>query len=478
MGSFSITAPGTQGIIQLSSTNGVAFAGQAYLAVGAPYTIAAQSPSFGGCPGFFKVTKMVFSWEGGSGRFILKNDPATGAVLTYCTFQSSVVDTRRTTYTWIPTIQGDTEHVNFILGSWFGSPTDVIDVTVFYDTGVQETASFTVNMQMPSMTMNFAYETDASTRYAFGPFVYYHIVEGQPHFDYTRITDWTDTNYLNGQTGYNYCLGSVGGVLSPDRISGVGDNTTNSDGVFYMIQKGNVRSQWTEVYDASSLSDIFTYTPSSPTDRGDNNYSLDQIDGNPGSYPWGWRGIVTNATAGSGELAVPPANSAPDQNNDNQSYYADNPGIFFNDVSTSPFTYTHFSNHYAFKTFFVWHPNGGIPIAVAGIDWNIDDDEDNPTARVTKSRLQSLSVPANWPRTASQTVGNVYGGPLYVTWDHRLQDLTGHGINVYIQRKPRSPSSAIPNQGPMGTGGQLGMINAAGLPNGLAANVGTMNTTL
>jgi hypothetical protein len=484
MAGFTLTASGTKGTIKLTSTNGSASGGQAYMSLGTLYTLEIFAPAFGGCT-LFNVTSITAQWAAGKGQFLRWADHDTGLILTETTYDHSITDTPGTTYNLSSQMVHDI-NVGFFLGiptvsyGQSSSISDTINVTANYDNGQQDTVGFVVNMQIPTMAMNMVFPTTASEKFDFGPFKDTHISGPTVVVDNVRVA-WNDANYLARTPDTQaYSLGGTAcGVPWPMQWSGTGNNTTSCDGAFYFVQlvsgsddKTGTFFVWKYIF--TTLANSSDYSPGSP-------YGLDSLRSSmgPSPYYWTWD-VYTNAPSGSGSLPVPPTNSNTDLNGNPISYYGDCPRLIVPDVTHTPWFVFEMHDTSNFQSNFVFQPNGGIPIIMKGFAWGISLSEDNATVFSSLLWKDAFTVPGNWTGSATYTSPISYDGPAYLKWNYVYDDLSTKTkkSSSYIKFFDRIAANG-PNVGPMGGAVAMdGNGGLPGLPRALAGNVSTMNTVI
>jgi hypothetical protein len=479
MGSFTITQNGPLGraTYTLSSSNGSVSGTpqQANLAVGAPFSMTQTAlPQSGVTPNISSV-QIAYSNPGGGGSFdlILKKN-VSGDTLAQCTFDLAEVNVASQPYNWNLSAASTVASQDFYIGK--GAPGNVIqlNLTVYFSNATIEATYFLVNIQAPVIqNINFTYPSAANNQFAFGPYQFSHKVGTNTVYDFTRL-DWGDPNYITGQSNISYAIGDASGGLAPWQISFQGNNTTSSDGVFYMLQKVNKATSAFQFHSNSTNEDAFGYS-STP------GYGLDNFPGNPGSYPWAYAGVVTNALAGSGLQAVPPPNSWIDPNGVGQSYYGDNPQNSLKDISLRKLVPTNFITSFYFTTYFTFQATGGIPIYIYFINWNLYSSHDNPTARSSLDWFKAVSTKSNWVGSdATYNVGSVISGPGYISWNFIAQDFTAGDNAAFIPHEIGVSPSWLTNIGPMSGGIPLYPVYGKSLPKPFitganAPNIGPFN---
>ena len=265
-------------------------------------------------------------------------------------------------------------------------------------------------------------------------------------------------------------------------------NGTWSDGYAYCVQLIKVLQPPNVTY-AKTNYDTHIHLPSLQKDGYIVNVPIPQSWGVDGpstaqtDFPWAYHTeAFTLATANSGMMAVPPANSIPDANQDLQSFYADNPNSYIFVGPLVSDVLIEMNTNFQFITHLVWHPDGGIPVSMSSFPWSIDCNEYNAIADANPTVQNSLRTPTNGDLTKTfQTLEVTSFVPSLLKWDFNRADYKKNVTPGLWVPRPKKAGGGGGNLSPMGTGPMGSAVtvpnfgNAALLPRGTATGVGVMN---
>jgi hypothetical protein len=462
--SFNITKTTANGTYVISGTNGSQSGTTGQLSVGAPFTISVGPWSFGGCSA--NITQVVVSIN--SNDFIVEHDDC-GNYLTNYSIDKGVVYSV-STYTWTPCSGTKTEAV-IALYAGKTSASQTITVHAYYSFGgaggsFDESVTFDIVVQNPTSTFTLTAPTSPN-QYQFGPFLQLQRISGV-WTDVTQPVGWFDSNWTNqlnpSESGRQYLFGGSaaqsGGGPNAWRSSGTITNGTSSSGYSYVAQNAKqllppevAFAKTGAAYhrvakDGEVAIDISDYATSQPRDGSGN--TLWGIDARIGftQFPWAYsQDDFTRSTAGSGMLAVPPANSINDPNRVKQSYYSDNPSGGWRNASgySDGTAYIEANYNLRLMTFLVWHPDGGVPIGLWKATWSIDSNEYNLRADQTASAIEGNQSSGNWDLTKTfQTYsGSPVQGQYYVQWDYNGDDYNNFVFPSVIRKRVKGAFPGI-----------------------------------
>lgn len=390
-------------------------------------------------------------------------------------------------------------------------------VTAKYASGNYTAYFFNINVQKPNVTLNPLFPAHPN----FGPYIYRQWTNNVPKEVDQFLSSWVDPAYLvsNNQSGYpaNYNQYRFGcgyqsnvdnDTQNAMRFSAVVQNTTATQGVFYLLQiaRPNIGGSGTSIYDYPIKDAYAGY--SFPTVDLNNNprWAIDGTQYNDFNDPVPYayqntKGNITPVQSANSATQFSIPVSAEDINGVQQTYIADNPSFAVDPNATSE-TRTRYLFNLAlndqFITYIVFQQTNntgdtiGIPIGVAAVVWIQSCNETNNAikqiyrsdldADINQYWLTTYTVPANWTSQfqPSLYVSVINYAPSLIYWNDTVSGIYADSARLkrLSYMDPQVPLHGTANSGPMGLVARISGQTAHGLYNGLSANIGVLNTVL